>query len=68
MWQSWVENIHYSDLVKKEITVLIKSLGLPPPHVQVPALFVASTSSYAHESPLTSGRHIENAHDTVDTP
>jgi len=35
--------------------------------VQVPAVFIASTSSYAHESPLTSGRYIEYACSTVDT-
>ena len=59
MWQSRVENVHYSASVKNELTVLIKSLGLPLLRAQVPALFVACTSSYAYESPLTSGRYIE---------
>ena len=68
MWQSWVENVRYSASVKNELTVLIKSLGLPLLHAQVPALFVASTSSYSHESPLTSGHHIKYARGTVDTP
>jgi len=35
--------------------------------VQVPVLFVASTSSYARKSVLTSERYIEYAHSTVDT-
>ena len=70
-----VNNIHIIVLVcilvssvKNELTVLIKSLGLPLLHAQVPALFVASTSSYSHESPLTSGHHIKYARGTVDTP
>jgi len=58
MWQSRVENVHYSALVKK---VLIKSLVLPLLRAQVPALFIACTSSYAYDSPLTSGRYIEYA-------
>ena len=68
VWQSWLENVHYSALVKNELTVLIKSLGLLTLCVRVPVLYVASTSSYAHESPLTSGRYIEYTHSTVDTP
>ena len=67
MWQLWVENVPYSASVKNELTVLIKSLGLPLLRVQVPALYVASTSSYAHESPLTSGCYIEYTRGTVDT-
>ena len=59
MWQSRVENVHYSASVKNELTVLIKSLGLPLLRARVPALFVACTGSYAYESPLTSGRYIE---------
>ena len=66
MWQSWVENVHYSTSVKNELTVLIKSLGLPLLRAQVPVLFAACTSSYANESPLTSGHYIECARGTVD--
>jgi len=55
MRQSRVQNVHYSASVKNELTLLIKSLGLPLLRAQVPVLFVACTSSYAHESPLTSG-------------
>ena len=57
-----VNNIHIIVLVcilvssvKNELTVLIKSLGLPLLRAQVLVLFIASTSSYAHETPLTSG-------------
>jgi len=66
MWQSRVENVHYSASVKNELTVLIKSLGLPLLCAQVPALFVACTSSSAYESPLTSGCYIEYTRGTVD--
>jgi len=66
MWQSRLENIHYSASVKHELTVLIKSLGLPLLPAQVPALFVACTSSDAHGSPLTSGHYIEYPCRTVD--
>jgi len=45
MWQSQVEIEHYSTSVKNELMILIKALGLPPRHMQVPALFVDSTSS-----------------------
>jgi len=51
---------------QNELRVLIKSLGLPPLRAQVPALFVSSTSSYAHESSLTSGHYKEYASGTVD--
>ena len=44
----------------------IKSLGLPPLCAQVPALFVASMSSYVPESFLTLGHYIEYAHGTID--
>jgi len=64
MWQSWVGNVHNSTSVKNEFNVLIKSLGLPLLHMQILVLFVACTSSYAHESPLTSGRYIEYARGT----
>jgi len=66
MWQSRVENVHYSASVKNELTVLINALELPLLGAQVPALFVACTSSYTHGSPLTSGRYIEYACGTVD--
>ena len=66
MWQSRVENVHYSTSVKNDLTVLIKSLGLPLLRAQVPALSVACTSSYAHESPWTSGCYIDYARSTVD--
>ena len=66
MWQSWVRNVHCSTSVKNEFNVLIKSWGLPLLHMQIPVLFVACMSSYAHESPLTSGRYIEYACGTVD--
>jgi len=66
MWQSRVENVHYSASVKNELTVLIKSLRLPLLRAQVPVLFVASMGSYAHECPLTSGCYTEYACGTVD--
>ena len=50
MWQSHLEIEHYSVSIKNELTVLIKTLGLPPRHAQVSALFVACTSSYNRES------------------
>ena len=40
MWQSWIEVEHYSALVKNELTVLIKALGLLPHCVQMSALFI----------------------------
>ena len=41
-------------------------LGLSPIRVQVPVLFVASTSSYAHESTSTSRHYIQCTRSTVD--
>ena len=67
MWLYWVEIKHYSALVKNELTVVIKALGLPPHHALVPALFGASTSRYTHESALISGHYTEYVHSRVDT-
>ena len=53
-------------LNQNELRLLIKSLRLPLLRAQVLVLFVASTSSYAHESPFTSGHCIEYACGTVD--
>ena len=55
MWQSRIEIEYYSALVRNELVALIKALGLPQRGAQVSVLFVASTSSYTHESALTSG-------------
>jgi len=54
MWQSSIEIEHYSASVKNEFTALIKVLRLPLRRVQVSAIFIASMSSYAHESAFTS--------------
>ena len=42
-----------------QLVALIKDLGLPQRGAQVSVLFVASTSSYTHESALTSGLYKE---------
>jgi len=60
MWPYWVEIKHYSALVKNELTVVIKALGLPLHHVLLPALFGASTSRYTYKSALISGHYTES--------
>jgi len=42
-------------------------LGASPLRARVPALFAASTSSYAPESPLTLGHSTDYARGTVDS-
>ena len=67
MWQSWIEIEHYYTSVTNELAVLIKALGLPPNHVRVSVLFIASTSSDAYNSGFTLGHCIEYAPGNVNT-
>ena len=67
MWQSCVEFEEYSALAKIELVMLIEALGLPQHFAEVLALIVSWTSSYAHESAVTSGVYTVYARGTVNT-
>ena len=67
MWQSRVEIEDYSALAKNELVMLIEALGRPQLFAEVLALIVAWTSSYAHESAVTSGVYTVYARGTVNT-
>ena len=67
LWQSRVEIEDYSALAKNELVMLIEALGRPQLFAEVLALIVTSTSSYAHESAVTSGVYTVYARGTVNT-